>query len=72
MGRARKHKHAEARQRGDLGHGRSLPTSRQRQHLGGARKPHAVVSMSLIPGLIHLRERHSFLEGNRDEFLAHL
>ena len=72
MGRARKHEHAEARQRGDLGHGRSLPRPRQRQHLGGARKPHAVVSMSLIPGLIHLRESHSFLEGNRDGSLAHL
>ena len=47
MGGARKHAHAEARASGDLGHGRSLQGSRLRQHLGGARKPHAVVSMTL-------------------------
>ena len=47
MGGARKHAHAEARASGDLGHGRSLQGSRLRQHLGGARKPHAVVLMTL-------------------------
>ena len=46
MGGARKHAHAEARARGDLGHGQSLQRSRLRQHPGGARKPHAVVLVS--------------------------
>ena len=41
MGGARKHAHAETRASSDLGHGRSLQGSRLRQHLGGARKPHA-------------------------------
>ena len=47
MGGARKHAHAETRASSDLGHGRSLQGSRLRQHLGGARKPHAVFWMAL-------------------------
>ena len=36
----------EARASGDFGHGPSLQGSRLRKHLGGARKPHAVVLMT--------------------------
>ena len=46
MGGALKHAHVEERASGDFGHGRSPQGSRLRQHLGGARKPHAVVLMS--------------------------
>ena len=46
MGGALKHAHVEARASGDFGHGRSPQGSRLRQHLGGARKPHAVVLMT--------------------------
>ena len=43
MGVALKHAHLEARASGDFGHGPSPQGSRLRKHLGGARKPHAVV-----------------------------
>ena len=46
MGGALKHAHVEERASGDFGHGRSPQGSRLRQHLGGARKPHAVVLMT--------------------------
>ena len=47
MGGARKHAQAEVHAIGELGHGRSLEGLNIRQHLGGARKTHAVVSMTL-------------------------
>ena len=52
MGGARKHAHAEVHVIGELGHGRSLEGLNVRQHLGGARKTHAVVSMTLTSFII--------------------
>ena len=46
MGVALKHAHLKERASGDFGHGPSLQGSRLRKHLGGARKPHAVVLMT--------------------------
>ena len=58
MGGARKHAKAEVLAIGELGHGRSLEGLNVRQHLGGARKTHAVVRFHDINKFHHCLRCH--------------